>query len=122
MRIVTGRGRILPPTSLEVTDPAGETFTVDADAIIVATGAHPRELPTAVPDGERILSWTQAYNITDVPEHMIVVGSGVTGAEFASAYRRLGAAVTLVSSGSRCCPVRTPTPQPPWRTPSPGLG
>ncbi|GAA4835722.1 NAD(P)H-quinone dehydrogenase [Garicola koreensis] len=104
VRIITGRGRILPPTNLEVTDPAGETFTVEADAIIVATGAHPRVLPTAVPDGERILSWTQAYNITDVPEHMIVVGSGVTGAEFASAYRRLGAAVTLVSSREQVLP------------------
>src|SRR5699024_1393735 len=104
VRIITGRGRILPPTHLHVTDPAGETFTVEADAIIVATGAHPRELPTAVPDGERILTWTQAYNITDVPEHMIVVGSGVTGAEFASAYRRLGAAVTLVSSREQVLP------------------
>lgn len=104
VRIITGRGRILPPTNLEVTDPAGETFTVEADAIIVATGAHPRVLPTAVPDGERILSWTQAYNIIDVPEHMIVVGSGVTGAEFASAYRRLGAAVTLVSSREQVLP------------------
>lgn len=104
VRIVFGRGRILPPTSLEVTDPAGETFQIEADALIIATGAHPRELPTAVPDGERILNWTQAYSLSDVPEHMIVVGSGVTGAEFASAYRRLGAAVTLVSSREQVLP------------------
>ena len=104
VRVIAGRGHILPPTSLQVTDTAGETFEVAADAIIVATGAHPRELPTAVPDGERILSWTQAYNLTDVPEHMIVVGSGVTGAEFASAYRRLGAQVTLVSSREQVLP------------------
>lgn len=104
VRIISGRGRIMPPTNLEVTDSVGETFTVEADALIIATGAHPRELPTAVPDGERILNWTQAYNLTEVPEHMIVVGSGVTGAEFASAYRRLGAEVTLVSSREQVLP------------------
>ncbi|WP_300343859.1 NAD(P)H-quinone dehydrogenase [Nesterenkonia sp.] len=104
VRIVSGRGRLLPPTSLEVTDAGGDTFVVEADAVIIATGAHPRELETAKPDGERILNWTQAYNLTDVPEHMIVVGSGVTGAEFASAYRRLGADVTLVSSREQVLP------------------
>ena len=56
-----------------------------ADMILVATGAHPRELPEAKPDGERILTWTQVYGLTELPERLIVVGSGVTGAEFASA-------------------------------------
>ena len=60
--------------------------TLQADAIIVATGAAPRTLPSAQPDGERILTWEQVYDLTEVPEKLIVVGSGVTGAEFASAY------------------------------------
>ncbi|GAB3190914.1 NAD(P)H-quinone dehydrogenase [Nesterenkonia suensis] len=102
--IVTGRGRLVPPHHIDVTTADGETQLIEADAVIVATGAHPRELPSAVPDGERILNWTQAYNLTEVPEHMIVVGSGVTGAEFASAYRRLGAGVTLVSSRDHVLP------------------
>lgn len=102
--VITGRGRLVPPHHLEVTTAGGETQLVEADALIIATGAHPRELPSAQPDGERILNWTQAYNLTEVPEHMIVVGSGVTGAEFASAYRRLGAGVTLVSSRDRVLP------------------
>ncbi len=104
VRIIAGRGRLLPPHHVEVTTGAGETSVVEADAVIVATGAHPRELPSAQPDGERILNWTQAYNLAEVPEHMIVVGSGVTGAEFASAYRRLGAEVTLVSSRDQVLP------------------
>ena len=104
VRIIAGRGRLLPPHHVEVTTAEAETFTVEADAVIVATGAHPRELSSAKPDGERILNWTQAYNLTEVPEHMIVVGSGVTGAEFASAYRRLGAEVTLVSSRDQVLP------------------
>jgi dihydrolipoamide dehydrogenase len=76
----------------------------DADTVIVAVGARPRTLPTAEPDGVRILTWTQLYNLTEVPEHLIVIGSGVTGAEFASAYRNLGARVTLVSSRDRVLP------------------
>lgn len=104
VRIIPGRGRLVPPHNVEVTSPDGETQVVESDAVIIATGAHPRELGTAKPDGERILNWTHAYNLTEVPEHMIVVGSGVTGAEFASAYRRLGAEVTLVSSRDQVLP------------------
>jgi len=77
---------------------------IETDAILLATGAHPRISPDAQPDGERILTWEQVYNLQDLPEHMIVVGSGVTGAEFASAYNGLGAAVTLVSSRDRVLP------------------
>lgn len=76
----------------------------DADTVIIAVGARPRTLPTAEPDGERILTWTQLYNLTEVPEHLVVIGSGVTGAEFASAYTNLGAKVTLVSSRDRVLP------------------
>lgn len=106
--VIDGRGRLKPPHSIEATRADGSVELVEADAVIVATGAHPRELPTAVPDGERILNWTQAYSLTEPPEHMIVVGSGVTGAEFASAYCRLGTEVTLVSSRERVLPGEDP--------------
>src|SRR5947209_4147489 len=55
-------------------------------------------------DGERILSWQQVYDLPTLPEHLVVVGSGVTGAEFASAYLALGSSVTLVSSRDRVMP------------------
>ena len=58
--------------------------------MLVATGAHPRVLPGAEPDGERILTWQQLYDLDELPEQLIVVGSGVTGAEFAVAYNALG--------------------------------
>ena len=48
--------------------------------ILVATGAHPRDLPEAKPDGERILTWSQVYGLAELPERLIVIGSGVTGA------------------------------------------
>ena len=72
--------------------------------VLLATGATPRVLPGAVPDGERILTWRQVYDLTELPEHLIVVGSGVTGAEFASAYLEMGVRVTLVSSRARVLP------------------
>jgi pyruvate/2-oxoglutarate dehydrogenase complex dihydrolipoamide dehydrogenase (E3) component len=78
--------------------------TVDADAVLLATGARPRELAAARPDGERILTWTQVYALRELPRELIVVGSGVTGAEFAGAYQALGSQVTLVSSRDRVLP------------------
>lgn len=103
VRVLTGRGRLGADMSVSVTTAEGEE-TLRADAIIVATGAAPRTLPSAQPDGERILTWEQVYDLTEVPEKLIVVGSGVTGAEFASAYLSLGIDVTLVSSRDRVLP------------------
>jgi pyruvate/2-oxoglutarate dehydrogenase complex dihydrolipoamide dehydrogenase (E3) component len=104
VRLVIGRGRLDGPDRVIVKSPAGEETTLDADVILIATGATPRELPEAKPDGERILTWTQVYGLRDLPERLIVVGSGVTGAEFASAYHALGADVVLVSSRDRVLP------------------
>jgi dihydrolipoamide dehydrogenase len=108
VRIITGDGRLDGPTRLVVSTGRGKKRTdfdsVEADTLVVSVGASPRILPSAKPDGERILTWTQLYTLEDVPEHLIVVGSGVTGAEFASAYRALGAAVTLVSSREHVLP------------------
>ncbi|WP_026544732.1 NAD(P)H-quinone dehydrogenase [Arthrobacter sp. 35/47] len=101
--IIIGSGKLLDDHRLEVETDSG-TSIIEADAILLAVGAHPRELPSAVPDGERIFNWKQVYNLTEVPEHLIVIGSGVTGAEFASAYHGLGADVTLVSSRDRVLP------------------
>ncbi len=61
-------------------------------------------LPGAEPDGERILNWRQLYDLPELPEDLIVVGSGVTGAELAGAYLSLGSKVTLVSSRDRILP------------------
>ena len=77
---------------------------IPAGAVLIATGAMPRVLPGAEPDGERILNWRQLYDLPELPPELIVVGSGVTGAEFASAYQALGSQVTLVSSRERVLP------------------
>jgi dihydrolipoamide dehydrogenase len=82
----------------------GGSLELEAEMVLIATGATPRTLPTAEPDGERILTWAQMYSLDELPEHLVVVGSGVTGAEFAGAYNALGADVTLVSSRDRVLP------------------
>ncbi len=108
VRIVTGEGRLDGPQRLIVSTGQGKARTdfeeIDADTLVVSVGASPRVLPTAMPDGERILTWKQLYSIDAVPEHLIVVGSGVTGAEFASAYNALGSRVTLISSRDQVLP------------------
>jgi len=103
VRVVRGRGRLDGADTVVVETADGEE-RLGADAVLLATGAAPRTSRDAQPDGERILTWEQVYELTDLPEHLIVVGSGVTGAEFASAYLALGVEVTLVSSRDRVLP------------------
>ncbi|WP_232836025.1 NAD(P)H-quinone dehydrogenase [Actinocorallia populi] len=99
VKIVRGEGRLDGPRAVVVGD-----RRIEADMVIIATGATPRVLPGAEPDGERILTWRQLYDLDELPEELIVVGSGVTGAEFAGAYLSLGSKVTLVSSRDRILP------------------
>ncbi|QKT06734.1 NAD(P)H-quinone dehydrogenase [Gordonia sp. X0973] len=82
----------------------GSETVLDAEVVLIATGARPRILPDAQPDGERILTWRELYDLQELPTHLIVVGSGVTGAEFVHAYTELGVKVTLVSSRDRVLP------------------
>ena len=107
VRYVRGRGRLESSTRVLASTASGD-IALDADVILIATGARPRILDDARPDGERILTWDQVYDLEVVPERLIVVGSGVTGAEFASAYHALGAEVVLVSSRDRVLPGEDP--------------
>jgi NAD(P)H dehydrogenase (quinone) len=104
VKVLVGHGRLDGPQRVMVDLRDGGTETLDADAVLVATGAAPRTLPSAQPDSERILTWEQVYDLTEVLSRLIVVGSGVTGAEFASAYMALGIDVVLVSSRDRVLP------------------
>jgi NAD(P)H dehydrogenase (quinone) len=99
VKVLPGTGRLSGPHKIAVGDEQ-----IGADVVLIATGARPRVLPGAVPDGERILTCRQLYDLAELPPELIVVGSGVTGAEFASAYQALGSQVTLVSSRDRVLP------------------
>jgi pyruvate/2-oxoglutarate dehydrogenase complex dihydrolipoamide dehydrogenase (E3) component len=111
VRILAGQGRLsdeglgLAAHRVEVLDGEGAvTEELAGDVVLIATGADPRVLPGAEPDGERILDWRDVYDLDEPPQHLVVVGSGVTGAEFASGYLEAGVPVTLVSSRDRVLP------------------
>lgn len=108
VRLIEGTGRLDGWSQVVATRRDGGTEVLDADVILLATGARPRVLDDAQPDGERILTWEQVYDLPDVPERLIVVGSGVTGAEFAGAYHALGSRVVLISSRDHVLPHEDP--------------
>ena len=74
----------------------GKTETLDTDKVIVATGSKPSSLPFITIDKKRVITSTEALNLTEVPKHLIVVGGGVIGLELGSVYARLGAQVSVV--------------------------
>jgi dihydrolipoamide dehydrogenase len=110
VHVFAGHGELIDPTPglachrIKATAADGTTSEYEADVVLIATGASPRVLPSAQPDGERILTWRQLYDLESLPEHLIVVGSGVTGAEFVHAYTELGVPVTVVASRDRVLP------------------
>ena len=109
--VLHGRARLTGPQEVAFTAAHGSgeaDRVIAADTVLIATGARPRTLPDALPDDERILTWEQLYDLPELPERLIVVGSGVTGAEFASAYHALGSDVVLVSSRDRVLPGEDP--------------
>ena len=110
IELIAGRGELIDDVPgmaqhrVKVTGPDGAVSQLPADVVLIATGASPRVLPNAVPDGERILNWRQLYDLESLPEHLVVVGSGVTGAEFVNAYTELGVTVTVVASRDQILP------------------
>lgn len=104
VRLVRGRGRLLSASAVRAELAEGGHEDFFADVILLSTGAQPRELASAVPDGERILTWKQLYALEELPTKLVVVGSGVTGAELAHAYLALGCQVALVSSRDQVLP------------------
>ncbi len=110
VEVMSGQGELVDASPglarhcIKVTTPDGTPTGREADVVLIATGASPRVLPSAQPDGERILTWRQLYDLQALPEHLIVVGSGVTGAEFVHAYTELGVDVTVVASRDRVLP------------------
>jgi dihydrolipoamide dehydrogenase len=108
--LIAGRGELVDDVpgmaahTVMVTADDGTVSKLRADVVLIATGASPRVLPNAEPDGERILNWRQLYDLETLPEHLVVVGSGVTGAEFVNAYTELGVKVTVVASRDQILP------------------
>jgi dihydrolipoamide dehydrogenase len=107
VRIIRGTGRLKGPHEVVAeTDTGVEELT--ADAILLATGSRPRVPDWAEPDGERILTTRQAYPPPVIPEHLVVIGSGVTGVEFVHMFSSFGSKVTLIVSRQQVLPRKDP--------------
>lgn len=89
--ILTGWGRLAGEGKVEV-----DGTLYEADAVILATGARPRQMPFMPVDGEHVISSKEALTLPRLPQSMIVVGSGAIGSEFACLYASLGVKVTVV--------------------------
>jgi dihydrolipoamide dehydrogenase len=107
VEMVAGEGRLDGPHHV-VVETEGGARRVAADAVLVATGSRPRVPDWARPDGERVLSTRQAYPPAVLPEHLVVVGSGVTGVEFVHMFASLGCEVTLIVSRQQVLPRKDP--------------
>jgi dihydrolipoamide dehydrogenase len=99
-----GEGRVTGAGSLTVSSDKG-TEALTARHIIVATGARARDLPFAPADGKRVWTYRHAMTPNELPEKLLVIGSGAIGIEFASFYNDLGSAVTVVEMLDRIVPV-----------------
>ena len=99
-----GTGRIAAPGKVEVKAAGGKTETLDAKAIVIATGSDVARLRGIEIDEKRIVSSTGALVLEKVPERLLVVGAGVIGLELGSVWRRLGSQVTVVEFLDRILP------------------
>ena len=107
VQIIKGSARFVGPHELEVVTADG-TQRVPADAVLVSTGSRPRIPAFCQPDGDRILTTRDCYPPKSLPQHLVVIGSGVTGVEFVHMFTSLGSKVTLVVSRQQVLPAKDP--------------
>jgi len=105
VRMLSGSGRFTGSHEVTVETESG-TEIVEGDAFVVATGSRPRIPDWAPVDHDRVLTTRDAYPPKEIPEHLIVIGSGVTGVEFTHMFRSLGSQVTLLVSRQHVLPIK----------------
>jgi dihydrolipoamide dehydrogenase len=105
--LVRGTGRLKGPHEV-VTETADGLREIEADVVVLSTGSRPRVPDWAPIDGERVLTTRDAYPPPELPEHLIVIGSGVTGVEFVHMFSSFGSQVTLVVSRQQVLPRKDP--------------
>lgn len=108
VQIIAGTGKLLSDKLVEATHNDGTVETLEADKILLSTGSRPRIPDWCHPDGERILTTRDAYPPPEIPEHLTIVGSGVTGVEFVHMFTSLGSEVTLIVSRQHVLPGKDP--------------
>jgi pyruvate/2-oxoglutarate dehydrogenase complex dihydrolipoamide dehydrogenase (E3) component len=99
--LIFGQGRFSSRNVLEVALNAGGTRTLTGDTIFINTGARPARPAIDGLDSSRILDSTSIMELQELPEHLLVLGGGYVGLEFAQMFRRFGSAVTIVQHGKQ---------------------
>jgi dihydrolipoamide dehydrogenase len=111
VRIVEGSGRLVGPNRVAVSplhgpDDGSADEVLDADVIVLCTGSRPRIPGWAPVDGHRVLTTRHAYPPPELPHHLVVVGSGVTGVEFVHMFSSFGCEVSLIVSRQQVLPAK----------------
>lgn len=109
VRLIAGTGRLVSPRQVAV-EPldGGPTEILDADVVVLSTGSRPRIPDWAPLDGRRVLTTRDAYPPPELPSHLVVVGSGVTGVEFVHMFSSFGCEVSLIVSRQQVLPAKDP--------------
>ena len=107
VQILRGAGRLVSDHAVVVDTVEGQV-SLEADAVLLSTGSRPRLPDWAEVDGDRVLSTRHAYPPKTWPEHLVVIGSGVTGVEFVHMFSSLGSEVTLIVSRQQVLPQKDP--------------
>ena len=105
VRLIRGSGRFKGAHEI-VAETAEGIEEIEADFVLIATGSRPRVPDFAPVDGERVLTTRQSYPPPEIPEHIIVIGSGVTGVEFTHLFESFGSKVTLLVSRQQVLPIK----------------
>lgn len=108
VRLVQGAGRLVDAHQIEVEHADGTTTDLAADAVLLSTGSRPRIPDWAPIDGERVLTTRHAYPPPELPSHLVVIGSGVTGVEFVHMFASFGCQVSLIVSRQQVLPLKDP--------------
>jgi len=94
--VFTGHGSFVNKNTIEIAAADGKKTQIESAKTIIATGSKPSSLPGIEIDKKRIITSTEALNLTEVPKHMVIIGGGVIGLELGSVYARLGAKISVV--------------------------
>ncbi len=108
VRMIRGTGRLVGPHEVQVERHDGQVEQLPADIVVLSTGSRPRIPDFASVDGQRVLTTRHAYPPPELPEHLIVIGSGVTGVEFVHMFSAFGCQVTLIVSRQQVLPAKDP--------------
>jgi dihydrolipoamide dehydrogenase len=94
--VFNGHGTFTGKNTIEIAGEDGKKLQIETAQSIIATGSKPSTLPGLEIDKKRVITSTEALELTEVPKHLVIIGGGVIGLELSSVYARLGAKVSVV--------------------------